>query len=299
MLALRLLGVLLIASCPVGALAQAGQMPLAHGGAKGTAPPCASPDATSVSAQDGGEASEGAETDIAPAGSAPDPDDDVTLVVSPYLWLPVVDGLVGGTEPGAIGFEIDTGDLLDAFEFGGLIHGELRHKSGWGVSANYMFADLSNTSDIGVVLDTRVNASILEATVLRRIALGRNALDLYGGIRRWDSDVVVDVDLGLFPIQILTGDTWTDPIAGARYHHALSDRWEVLVQGDVGGFGADSDFTWHAVLGASYKAGRRTSLQIVYKRLTVERQSPRIGGGPPVDLDLTVQGPLVGFAWRF
>lgn len=225
--------------------------------------------------------------------------DDLTFIISPYLWLPVVNGDVGGTEPGAISFEVDTGDLLGAFESGGLIHGELRHGSGWGVSIDYMVADLSNTSDIGVVLDTRVDAAIFEATVLRRIALGRHSLDAYAGMRRWASDVVVDVSAGPIGIEILTGDTWTDPILGARYHHAISDRWQLLVQGDVGGFGIDSDFTWHAVAGASYAAGSRTSLHIVYKRLSVSRQSPRIGGGPPVDLDLTVQGPLVGFSWRF
>lgn len=226
-------------------------------------------------------------------------EDDITFILSPYLWLPVVTGEVGGTEPGAIAFEIDSGDLLDAFKFGGLIHGEARHASGWGVSVDYMFADLSTSSNIGVVLDTVVDASILEATVLRRIELGQHALDAYVGIRRWDSDVVVDFSAGPIGIEILTGDTWIDPLIGARYHHAISDRWQLLAQADVGGFGIDSDFTWHAVAGASYAVGSRTSLHIVYKRLSVSRQSPRIGGGPPVDLDLTVQGPLVGFAWRF
>lgn len=225
--------------------------------------------------------------------------DDLTFIISPYLWLPVVNGEVGGTEPGAIAFQIDTGELLGAFESGGLIHSEVRHKSGWGVSLDYMFADLSASSDIGVVLDTTVDAAIFEATVLRRIALGRNSLDAYAGVRRWASDVVVDVSAGPLAIEILTGDTWTDPIIGARYHHAISDRWQLLAQADIGGFGVASDFTWHAVAGASYAAGSRTSLHIVYKRLSVTRQSPRIGGGPPVDLDLTVQGPMVGFAWRF
>lgn len=250
-------------------------------------------------AAQGSEGEYGAMPAASPAAPADRDGGDFELILSPYLWLPVVDGQVGGSEPGAVSFEIDTGDLLDAFEFGGLIHSELRHRSGWGVSIDYMFADLSTSDDIGVQLDTSVDASIFEATVLREIELGANTLDVYAGIRRWDSDVVIDVDTGLFPIEILTGDTWTDPIAGARYRHRLSRRWTANVQGDVGGFGADSDFTWHAVAGVSYATSRRTTLEIAYKRLSVERQSPRIGGGPPVDLDLTVQGPLVGFAWRF
>ena len=227
-------------------------------------------------------------------------EDDFTFIVSPYVWMPVVDGQVGGTEPGALDFTIDTGDLLDAFDFGGLIHGEVRHKSGWGVSVDYMFADLSTGGSIGIGdLTTVVDANILEVTVLRRVDLGDNALDLYGGIRRWDSEVVVDVDIPVIGFDILTGDTWTDPIVGARYQHAISSKWQLLVQGDIGGFGADSDFTWHAVGGINYALSQRASVQLVYKRLSVERQSPRIGGGPPVDLDLTVQGPLIGFAYRF
>ncbi|MEE4317082.1 MAG: hypothetical protein V2I74_08890 [Erythrobacter sp.] len=241
---------------------------------------------------------EAREQEAPPASDAQDK--DFTFVVSPYVWMPVVDGRVGGTEPGALSFTIDTGDLLDAFEFGGLIHGEVRHKSGWGASVDYMFADLSTGGSIGIGdLTTVVDASILEVTVLRRVDLGDNALDLYGGIRRWDSEVVVDVDIPVIGFDILTGDTWTDPIVGARYHHAISSKWQLLVQGDIGGFGADSDFTWHAVAGIDYALSRRASAQLVYKRLTVERQSPRIGGGPPVDLDLTVQGPLIGFAYRF
>lgn len=225
---------------------------------------------------------------------------DLTLVINPYLWMPVVDGQVGGIEPGALAFKLDTGDLLDAFDFGGLIHAELHHASGWGLSVDYMFADLSTGGSIGAgAIDTVVDASILEVTVLRRVPLGEDTLDLYGGIRRWDSEVVVDVDLPLLGFDILTGDTWTDPIVGARYGHPLSANWTLVVQGDVGGFGVDSDFTWHAVGGFSYALSRRASMQLVYKRLTVERQSPRIGGGPPVDLDLTVEGPLLGVAWQF
>lgn len=226
--------------------------------------------------------------------------DDVTLIISPYLWMPVVTGDVGGSEPGAISFEIDTGDLLEAFEFGGLIHGELHHKSGWGLSVDYMFADLSTGGNIGIgELTTVVDASILEVSLSRRVASGKNAVDLYGGFRRWDSDVVVDVDIGNIGFDILTGDTWADPIFGARYQRTLSPAWKLLLQGDVGGFGVDSDFTWHAVAGLNYTLSKRAALQLVYKRLSVERQSPRIGGGPPVDLALTVEGPLLGFAYRF
>jgi hypothetical protein len=250
-----------------------------------------------AAAKPGAEAPPAAEVAASPQAERPR---DLTLIINPYLWMPVVDGKVGGTEPGALAFELDTGDLLEAFDFGGLIHGELHHASGWGLSVDYMFADLSTGGSIGPgAIETVVDASILEVTVLRRVPLGKDTLDLYAGIRRWDSEVVVDVELPPIGFDILTGDTWTDPIAGARYRHPLSAKWALLLQGDVGGFGVDSDFTWHAVGGFDLALSRRVSMQLVYKRLSVERQSPRIGGGPPVDLDLTVEGPLLGVAWQF
>ncbi|MEO0056890.1 MAG: hypothetical protein RIT17_326 [Pseudomonadota bacterium] len=250
-----------------------------------------------AAAEPGAEAPPAAEVAASPQAERPR---DLTLIINPYLWMPVVDGKVGGTEPGALAFELDTGDLLEAFDFGGLIHGELHHASGWGLSVDYMFADLSTGGSIGPgAIETVVDASILEVTVLRRVPLGKDTLDVYAGIRRWDSEVVVDVELPPLGFDILTGDTWTDPIAGARYRHPLSAKWALLLQGDVGGFGVDSDFTWHAVGGFDFALSRRVSMQLVYKCLSVERQSPRIGGGPPVDLDLTVEGPLLGVAWQF
>ena len=65
--------------------------------------------------------------------------------------------------------------------------------------------------------------------MLRRIALGHNALDLYGGVRRWDSEVVIDVDTGLFPIQILTGDTWTQ-VSRDSEGNPLTDLQEELIR---------------------------------------------------------------------
>ncbi|MEQ8410694.1 MAG: hypothetical protein RIB52_03970 [Erythrobacter sp.] len=231
--------------------------------------------------------------------ASPQGDKDLTFIVSPYVWIPTVTGNIGTSAQG-LDFALDAGDLLDVFEFGGLIHGEVRHKSGWGVSTDYIFANLGTGVDIVIGdVDADIDAEVLELTLVRRIDAGSDAIDLYAGIRRWDADVAIAIDTFFFDDTIVTGDEWTDPIVGARYQHEFARDWRVLVQGDIGGFGAGSDFSWNAVAGVSHSLSDRASIQLVYKTLSVDRQSPAIGDGPPIDLDITISGPLIGFAYRF
>lgn len=223
----------------------------------------------------------------------------LTFIVSPYVWIPNVSGNIGvGSSDGQ--FVLDTGDLLDLFEFGGLIRGEVRHRSGWGVSVDYMFADLGAGVDIVIGdVDADINASILEATLVRRVELDSGSLDLYGGIRRWDAEIQADITTPFFSTTVVTGDRWVDPIMGARYQHQLSPRWKILSQADVGGFGVSSDFTWNMAAGTSFDAWSNTSFQFVYRVLNVDRTSGEVGTPSAVDLGITIQGPLIGFAYRF
>ncbi|QIQ86392.1 hypothetical protein [Erythrobacter sp.] len=229
----------------------------------------------------------------------PKGDKDLTFIVSPYVWIPTVTGNIGTSAQG-LDFALDAGDLLDVFEFGGLIHGEARHKSGWGISTDYIFANLGAGVDIVIGdVDADIDAEVLELTLVRRIDAGSDAIDLYAGIRRWDADVAIAIETFFFDDTIVTGDEWTDPIVGARYQHEFARDWRLLVQGDIGGFGAGSEFSWNAVAGVSHSLSDKASLQLVYKTLSVDRQSPAIGNGPPIDLDITITGPLIGFAYRF
>lgn len=224
---------------------------------------------------------------------------DFTFILSPYVWVPTVTGDIGLGAQG-FDFELDAGDLLDVFEFGGLIRGEVRHKSGWGLSADYVFADLGAGVDIVIGnVDADIDAKILELAVVRRIELSDNSLDLYAGIRRWDADLDIAIETFFFEDTIRTGDEWTDPIVGARYQHSLSPKWRLIGQGDIGGFGAGSEFSWNAAAGVSYATSDKASFQLVYRVLSVDRKSPGIGGGEQVDLNITIQGPLIGFAYRF
>ena len=103
----------------------------------------------------------------------------------------------------------------------------------------------------------------------------------------------------MFSGNITVGDSWTDPLVGVRYLHPISPRWRLIAQGDVGGFGAGSEFSWNTAFGVSYATSDHMQFQIVYRTLSVDRESPGIGGGSPVDVAITISGPLIGFAFRF
>lgn len=224
---------------------------------------------------------------------------EITFILSPYVWIPTVTGDISvGTQD--LRFELDAGDLLKVFEFGGLIRGELRHESGWGLSADYVFADLGAGVDIVIGnVDADIKANILELAVVRRVPLDQHSLDVYGGIRRWDADLEIAIETFFFDDVIVTGDEWVDPIVGARYLHTLSPKWRLIAQADIGGFGAGSEFTWNGVAGASLAVSDKAQFQLVYRALGVNRKSPGPNGSAPVDLNLTIQGPLIGFAYRF
>ena len=224
---------------------------------------------------------------------------DFTFIVAPYVWIPTVTGDIGLGAQG-IPLNLNAGDLLDVFEFGGLIRGEVRHKSGWGVSVDHIFADLGTGFDILIGdVDASIDAAITEVAVIRRIESGRDSFEPYAGIRHWNADVTAEIQSFFFNGTVEVGDKWTDPIVGLRYLHPMGERWRLIAQGDIGGFGAGSKFSWNAATGASYALSRRSQFQIVYRVLSVDRESPAIGGGSPVDLDLSISGPLIGFAYQF
>lgn len=223
----------------------------------------------------------------------------LTFIVSPYVWIPSVSGNIG-VGNGGLAFDLKAGDLLKVFQFGGLIRSEVRHKSGWGLAVDHIFADLGTGVSIAIGdVDADIDANVTEVALVRRIDSRRAAIDLYAGMRNWDVDVDVTLATPFFNGGFKVGEGWVDPIVGVRYQRDLSRKWKLLAQADVGGFGVGSDFSWNVAAGASLALSRRSSLQFVYRALAVDRESPGLAGPNPVTLDIAIQGPLIGFAHRF
>jgi hypothetical protein len=136
------------------------------------------------------------------------------------------------------------------------------------------------TLSAGAALDTTVKMAVVELAGAYEIARWSSmpgsgtALDVYGGGRLWWQQVDVSLALTAELSEILprrnfvingsrafatSGDvSWVDPIVGLRLRHKFAADHELVLSGDVGGFGLGSEFSWQA-LGAYRWTFARTS----------------------------------------
>lgn len=91
---------------------------------------------------------------------------------------------------------------------------------------------------------------------------------------------------------------WWDPVLGALFRFPLiGDQFSVEGRLDVGGFGAGADLTWQAHPFLNWQFTRSASLQLGYRWLGTDYET---GSGPTrFRYDVVVQGPQIGFSYRF
>lgn len=93
---------------------------------------------------------------------------------------------------------------------------------------------------------------------------------------------------------------WVDPVVGARVRHQFASGSDFNLIGDVGGFGAGSEFSWQAVAtyGFDVKVFRTTMRSVVgYRALSVDySENGRYGKN---GIDWVEHGPVLGvkFSW--
>jgi hypothetical protein len=99
-----------------------------------------------------------------------------------------------------------------------------------------------------------------------------------------------------------SGDvTWVDPMVGLRLRHQFAPGSELTLAGDVGGFGAASQFSWQAL--AAYRwifaksHGITWSGLLGYRALSVDYSK---GSGDHLyAYDMLQHGPTFGISARF
>ncbi len=146
-------------------------------------------------------------------------------------------------------------------------------------------------------------------------AAGLTTLDGLLGLRLWNTQADLWFDrtntvdftrLGFeasrsFAIAHTGGLTWVDPVVGLRLRHAFTPHQQVMVRGDVGGFGLQSTFAWQAVAAYSYQwmfdGGGSMAALLGYRALSTNYST---GSGLDArGLDILMHGPIVGLSFRF
>ena len=185
-----------------------------------------------------------------------------------------------------------------------------------------------NLPNVNIAIKAKANldyqSTIIQSGVLYQVAKwqGRDgaytALDLAGSARYWNEEVDVSLrvtgtltaeieKLGLVlqrskSIAVARSGTleWVDPVVGARLRHQMASGSELILAGDVGGFGVGSDFSWQALATYGFDVnyfGTPLRTVVGYRALAVDySENGRFGKN---GFDLVQHGPVLGISLRW
>jgi hypothetical protein len=225
------------------------------------------------------------------------------VTVTPYIWAAGLSGdlTVRGVTASADASFIDILDNTDSL-IGLQGHLEVtRGRLGGFADVSYVKLGVDDAGATG--LDIRQRMWLVEFGLQYRLldtmgGEGRGvALDAYAGGRY--SYVELDLDTRGSPSSNQSRE-WIDPIVGGQATFGLTERFFILIRGDIGGFGAGSDFAWSALGLLGYRwqgAGLDWAILGGYKALGQDFSNGQ--GRQEIRLDTTMHGPIVGLSIRF
>ena len=235
--------------------------------------------------------------------TAPAKADDWTFSVEPYLLAASIEGDASMGRVNGVEVDVNFSRILETLDMAFMLHFEAHSANGWGFILDYGFMDLSDDifGQRGGVLDARVRQGIFEGLLVKQSRNPSSGLEYFAGIRWWDNKVGVVIDPAILPGDITRkiDASWIDLVVGARWTRPLSERWNLSIKGDVGGFGVESDFTSSLAVGAVYSFSNRYALDLQYKALWVDYEDGNVGRPNFFAYDTVTHGPIVGFQFNF
>jgi len=167
---------------------------------------------------------------------------------------------------------------------------------------------------LGTSLGLDIEMAIIEVGAAYEVArFGALAFDVLGGARYWyqqadlSLDVSAAIDVGDLQIAgarafARSGSVdWLDPLIGARVRYTVAPGHELVLRGDIGGFGAGSDFSWQAIGAYGFELGTYQGIAfsgvIGYRALYVDYVQGE--GRQRYEFDMLQHGPVLGISARF
>ncbi len=229
--------------------------------------------------------------------------DDWTFSVEPYVLAANIAGDASIGRVTGVEVDVDFSDILETLDMGAMIHFEAHSANGWGFAIDYGFMDLSDDifGERGGIVDARVRQGTLEGLLIRQSGNPTSGLEYFAGFRWWDNDIDIAVDPAILPgtIQTKVGASWIDLLVGARWTRDISDRWQMQLRGDIGGFGIESDFTSALTASFLYRFSPMFSLDLQYKALWVDYEEGKSGQPSYFSYDTVTHGPIIGLKIEF
>jgi hypothetical protein len=225
-------------------------------------------------------------------------EDEWRFVIAPYAWLLQLDG---NTEVDGTVSRIDESfsDLFDQLSF--MVEARFEAwKGDWGALVDVTYAKLENDADIGPLeADIDTDVLIALAGVLRNFIRrapdenGVGGLTVNGFLGVAVTAIDVDVDVSGGP-SASDDETWVDPVIGMRSRFTFSEKWGGSLEYVFGGFEAfgGSELTTIATALVGRRFGNDKILYFGWRSMFIDYSQD-------FDLDLAINGPLVGFEWGF
>lgn len=217
---------------------------------------------------------------------------------APYAWLTAIEG-DAGIQRLITPVDISISDTLDSLDMGYMFVVEAGYGR-WSLGVDVLYADVSTDIDAGngpFFKSFRYEQTqwlLTPVVAWRAIETDGYHMDIFAGARI----NVLEAELtGRFVgggQTTGTADTdWIDPIIGIRGQAELTDKLFLRYNGDIGGFGVESDLTWQVFLGLGVHLSDNVSAAIGYRALGVDYNEDRLL------LDTVTHGPVIGLEVRF
>jgi hypothetical protein len=254
--------------------------------------------------------------------AAQTPGDEWKFSITPYLWLPNIDGTLKYNVPPELSGspEVETGlnEYLENLDLAFMISGEAR-KSRFSVFTDVIYLDFSNEDSSVKSINfggTQVSASANVSTdsslkgALWTLGLGYAVLpgrpvemDIFGGLRYFGLEVSTDWQLtatvtgpGAGQTFPRTGsisqreDLW-DGIIGLRGRIWIGgSNWSIPYYSDIGT--GSSYLTWQGMIGVAYSF-KLVSLTLAYRHLYYDQKDEKL------IQDMRFSGPALGVGFRW
>lgn len=243
-------------------------------------------------------AQEKATPDISPP--APREADAMIITIMPYGWLAGVSGPaeVSPALPRPL-VDSDSSGIFDNLDFFGFAAGEVS-KGRFGATVDVAYVSFTFDDDLDLPSGPTVlsgelglDGAITTVEAFYRFEPAEDLdLDLMGGVRVFwlDLELQAEGPLGGTLYEGEAEDTWADVVVGVRARWTPG-RWTFTAQGEIGAGSDTSD--WGVMLLADYRLTKHFGIVGGYRWLEFDY------GKGSRDVDLTLDGPIVGASWTF
>ncbi len=222
------------------------------------------------------------------SGKSPD---KWNFTVAPYLIIPWMDGTTA-VRGQTVDINVKPSQIFDNLQFGAMGYFEAR-KSKWGVGIDAVYMALGTD-----VARPSANVDFNQGayTFMGMRQLNKKVDFLVGA--RWN---VLQGNLD-FKGPLITGNfkqtrQWVEPIVGLKLRQPLGRRCHFTMEGDIGGFGAGSDFAWQLFPVVGIDVSKHTTLGVGYRALSENYQTG--SGNQMFKYDVVTQGLVLGMSFNF